>query len=75
MADRAFLRYRELMDYTEIQSYYGYDMERAHEAALKYRAEIEEEMRRVGLEAIQPESRRSDSRGLHNPVDMRGDGA
>ena len=52
MAVRAFLRYRKGMDYTEIQSFYGYDMQRAHEAAVKYRAAIEEEMNRVGLEAI-----------------------
>ena len=75
MADRALLLYRGRMDYTEIQSFYGYDMEKAHEAALMCRAEIEEELQRVGLEALEPKSRRPDSRGLHDPVDMRGDGA
>lgn len=74
MADRALLRYREHMDYTEIQSFCGYDMQLAHEAALKYRAEIEEEMQRVGLETIQSKSLPQERRGLCGKGDFRSSG-
>ena len=75
MADRALLLYRGGMDYTELQSFYGYDMDAAHKAAIKYRAAIEEEMCRVGLEAIHPESVREIRRGLRGEGDFRCPGA
>ena len=76
MENTPFFCYRSHMkDYMEIMDFCGYDLDRATEIASVYRAAVEEEMNRVGLEAIQSESRRPDSRGLHNQVDMRSDRA
>lgn len=65
------------MDYLEIQSFCGFDLDRANAMAARYDPlDLAGEVREVeNVEKVEPEPTRADRRGLHRPVSLRGDRA